>query len=56
MQRYEDLVLVRMAELRAEAEAARAARQVTAVRQAERRYRKAKVRLVSARVHAGAAC
>lgn len=50
--RYDELVQVRAEELRAEAAANRAVRQAQAVRRAERRYRKAKRRLVAVRVHA----
>lgn len=51
MMRYEDLVRMRAAELHAEAEERRQAEQVARVRRAERRYRKARTRLVHARLH-----
>lgn len=50
--RYDELVQVRAEELRAEAAAGRVVRQARAVRRAERRYRRAKVRLLTVRMYA----
>lgn len=55
MLRYEDLVRMRTAELRAEADEHRQAEQVVRVRRAERRFRRARSRLVQARLHVSCA-